>query len=179
MDGAFRISDCLSLAYRSYRTGADCGYLWLRSLATEANCPDTGEVLMLPLPERVLLACGATDLRKSIDDLAALVQQSLGVSPFSPTLFVFCNRDRDKLKMLYWDHNGFWLSYRRLERHLPMAAKLRSDDGALDSSAPLTARWTLLGPTASSSPRPCRCRGLKNRHIGKQVSPFCSRNRSL
>lgn len=71
---------------------------------------------MLPLPERILLACGATDLRKSIDGLAALVQESLGVSPFSPTLFVFCNRDRDKLKMLYWDHNGFWLFYRRLER---------------------------------------------------------------
>lgn len=71
---------------------------------------------MLPMPERILLACGATDLRKSIDGLAALVQESLGVSPFSPTLFVFCNRDRDKLKMLYWDHNGFWLFYRRLER---------------------------------------------------------------
>ncbi|WP_010280031.1 IS66 family insertion sequence element accessory protein TnpB [Paenibacillus senegalensis] len=71
---------------------------------------------MLPLPERVLLASGATDLRKSIDGLAALVQESLGVSPFAPTLFVFCNRGRDKLKMLYWDHNGFWLFYRRLER---------------------------------------------------------------
>lgn len=71
---------------------------------------------MLPLPERVLLASGTTDLRKSIDGLAALVQESLGVSPFAPTLFVFCNRGRDKLKMLYWDLNGFWLFYRRLER---------------------------------------------------------------
>lgn len=71
---------------------------------------------MLPLPERVLLASGATDLRKSIDGLAALVQESLGMSPFTPTLFVFCNRGRDKLKCLYWDHNGFWLFYRRLER---------------------------------------------------------------
>ena len=71
---------------------------------------------MLPLPERVLLASGVTDLRKSIDGLAALVQESLGTSPFTPTLFVFCNRGRDKLKMLYWDHNGFWLFYRRLER---------------------------------------------------------------
>ncbi|MGG1597932.1 IS66 family insertion sequence element accessory protein TnpB [Paenibacillus naphthalenovorans] len=53
---------------------------------------------MLPLPERVLLASGSTDLRKSIDGLAALVQESLGVSPFAPTLFVFCNRGRDKLK---------------------------------------------------------------------------------
>jgi len=56
---------------------------------------------MLPLPERIVLASGATDLRKSIDGLAALVQESFGCSPFAPTLFVFCNRQRDKLKMLY------------------------------------------------------------------------------
>lgn len=71
---------------------------------------------MLPVPERIVLAGGATDLRKSIDGLAALVQESFGLSPFAPTLFVFCNRQRDKLKMLYWEHNGFWLFYRRLER---------------------------------------------------------------
>ncbi|OZQ58513.1 IS66 family insertion sequence element accessory protein TnpB, partial [Paenibacillus taichungensis] len=51
-----------------------------------------------------------------IDGLAALVQGGLGLNPFSPCLFVFCNRGRDKLKMLYWEHNGFWLFYRRLER---------------------------------------------------------------
>lgn len=71
---------------------------------------------MLPVPERIVLASGATDLRKSIGGLAALVQESFGLSPFAPTLFVFCNRQRDKLKMLYWEHNGFWLFYRRLER---------------------------------------------------------------
>jgi transposase len=64
----------------------------------------------------VYLAAGATDLRKSIDGLAALVQQGFGLDPFSPSLFVFCNRQRDKLKILYWDFNGFWLFYRRLER---------------------------------------------------------------
>ncbi len=71
---------------------------------------------MLPVPERIVLAAGATDLRKSIDGLAALVQESFALSPFTPTLFVFCNRGRDKMKMLYWEHNGFWLLYRRLER---------------------------------------------------------------
>lgn len=64
----------------------------------------------------VYLACGSTDLRKSIDGLAALVQEGLGLNPFSPALFVFCNRERNKLKILYWEHNGFWLYYRRLER---------------------------------------------------------------
>lgn len=64
----------------------------------------------------VYLARGSTDLRKSIDGLAALIQQEFNLDPFSSSLFVFCNRGRDKLKILHWDHNGFWLYYRRLER---------------------------------------------------------------
>lgn len=65
---------------------------------------------------RVYLASGITDMRKSIDGLAALVQVGFQLEPFSACLFVFCNRGRDKLKILQWDHNGFWLHYRRLER---------------------------------------------------------------
>jgi len=64
----------------------------------------------------VYLARGSTDLRKSIDGLAAIVQEEFQLDPFSSSLFVFCNRGRDKLKILHWDHNGFWLYYRRLER---------------------------------------------------------------
>jgi transposase len=66
--------------------------------------------------DHVYLASGSTDMRKSIDGLAALVQESFGLDPFSPGLFVFCNKERNKLKILFWDHNGFWLYYRRLER---------------------------------------------------------------
>lgn len=66
--------------------------------------------------ERVYLARGSTDLRKSIDGLAVLVKEGFDLDPFSPSLFVFCNRKRDKLKILQWEHNGFWLHYRRLER---------------------------------------------------------------
>ncbi|WP_192597511.1 IS66 family insertion sequence element accessory protein TnpB [Sporosarcina limicola] len=66
----------------------------------------------------VYLACGHTDLRKSIDGLAAIVQEGFQLDSFSPSLFVFCNRRRDKLKILHWDHNGFWLYYRRLENGL-------------------------------------------------------------
>lgn len=64
----------------------------------------------------VYLACGSTDLRKSIDGLAVLVREGFQLDPFAPCLFVFCNRQRNKLKILYWEHNGFWLLYRRLER---------------------------------------------------------------
>lgn len=65
---------------------------------------------------QVYLASGSTDLRKSIDGLAVLAKEAFNLDPFSPCLFVFCNRKRDKLKILQWDHNGFWLHYRRLER---------------------------------------------------------------
>jgi transposase len=66
--------------------------------------------------EKVYLACGGTDMRKSIDGLAVIVQQGFALNPFSPCLFVFCNKDKNKLKILQWDHNGFWLHYRRLEK---------------------------------------------------------------
>lgn len=62
------------------------------------------------------LACGVTDLRKSIDSLAAQVQLAFQLDPCSPALFVFCNRGRNKLKILEWTDHGFWLHYFRLER---------------------------------------------------------------
>lgn len=65
---------------------------------------------------QVYLAVGSTDLRKSIDSLAVLVKEGFDLDPFSQSLFVFCNRQRDKIKILEWQHNGFWLHYRRLER---------------------------------------------------------------
>lgn len=65
---------------------------------------------------RVYLACGSTDMRKNIDGLAVLVKEGFDLDPFSPALFVFCNRERNKVKILFWEHNGFWLYYRRLER---------------------------------------------------------------
>jgi transposase len=73
---------------------------------------------MLRLAEsvQVYLACGSTDMRKSIDGLAVIVQESFALDIFSSCLFVFCNKSRDKLKILQWEHNGFWLYYRRLEK---------------------------------------------------------------
>lgn len=65
---------------------------------------------------RVYLAPGATDMRKQIDGLAVMVEEVLREDPLCSHVFVFCNRGRDKLKILFWHNNGFWLWYRRLEQ---------------------------------------------------------------
>jgi transposase len=64
----------------------------------------------------VYLACGATDLRKSIDGLSAIVCESFDLDPYSGAIFVFCNRSRDRIKILEWDSDGFWLHLKRLEK---------------------------------------------------------------
>jgi transposase len=57
----------------------------------------------------------AVDFRKSINGLAALVEQSMGLDPFAPALYAFSNRRRDRIKILGWGGNGFWLLMKRLE----------------------------------------------------------------
>lgn len=64
----------------------------------------------------VYLACGVTDLRKSIDGLAMIVETELKLDPFEKALFVFCNRQMNRLKILHFDE-GFWLYYYRLENN--------------------------------------------------------------
>lgn len=66
---------------------------------------------------KVYLAMGITDMRKSIDGLSILVSEHLELDPFSGHLFVFCNRKRNMIKILYWDRNGFCLWHKRLEKH--------------------------------------------------------------
>lgn len=66
--------------------------------------------------DQILVYLEPVDMRKSIDGLAAIVELELELSPFSPALFVFCNRGRDKVKLLYWERNGFVLWYKRLEK---------------------------------------------------------------
>jgi transposase len=55
-------------------------------------------------------------MRKSINGLMTVVQHSFELDPFSDALFVFCNRNRDRIKILEWDTDGFWLYFKRLER---------------------------------------------------------------
>jgi transposase len=66
---------------------------------------------------KVYLAIGNTDMRKSINGLSILVERNMELDPFSGHLFVFCNRRRNMLKILYWDRNGFCIWHKRLEKH--------------------------------------------------------------
>lgn len=73
-------------------------------------------MLMLPSSLRVLLYSAPVDLRRSFDGLEALVREVLGEDPLSGALFVFCNRRRDRAKLLLWEASGWWIWYKRLER---------------------------------------------------------------
>ena len=74
---------------------------------------------MFPLScdrQDVYLFCDPVDMRKSINGLSALVDTCLDINPVSDNLFVFINRMRDKIKILQWSGNGFWLHYKVLEK---------------------------------------------------------------
>jgi transposase len=72
-------------------------------------------VLTLSPAVRVYVATGTTDLRRSIDGLAALVRERFDLDPLSGHLFLFRNRRGDRLKILVWDRSGFWVLYKSLE----------------------------------------------------------------
>ncbi|MDK2942899.1 MAG: transposase [Acetobacterium sp.] len=69
----------------------------------------------ITIAQEIYIACGYTDMRKSIDGLAALVQESMGLNPFGPALYLFCGKRRDRIKALLWEGDGFVLLYKRLE----------------------------------------------------------------
>lgn len=77
---------------------------------------NVGDIMLKLEDKPVYLCCGYTDMRKSINGLSALVECSFSLDPFGNALFVFCNRNRDRIKILEWDGDGFWLYFKRLEK---------------------------------------------------------------
>jgi len=67
-------------------------------------------------PGRIWLVAEPVDMRRGIDGLSMIVQQSLGYSPCSGSAFVFCNRAGNRIKVLLWDGAGVWLCQRRLHQ---------------------------------------------------------------
>jgi|LSQX01.2.fsa_nt_gb transposase len=96
-------------------------YYWMRKIKREAfealpvefkeSIPTLSDS-KAPVFSRINLS---TDMRKSIDGLASLVQQNFKLDPFSNSLFLFCGHKCDRLKALYWEGDGFVLLYKRLE----------------------------------------------------------------
>jgi transposase len=61
------------------------------------------------------LCCQPVDMRKSFNGLSAIITGSFGKDPLRDGMFVFVNKERDRMKLLLWDRHGFWLLYKRLE----------------------------------------------------------------
>jgi transposase len=89
----------------------------------------------------VYMAVGATDMRKSIDGLALIVMETFDMDPFSKALYVFCNRNHTRLKILEWEMSGFWLHLKRLEK-----GRFKWPDGdGVKSISERELRWLLDG----------------------------------
>lgn len=64
---------------------------------------------------KIYLIIDPVDFRKAVDGLTIIVQEVLKLNPMEQACFIFCNKQHDKIKIIEWDFNGFWLMYKRLE----------------------------------------------------------------
>ena len=94
--------------------------------------------------QQVYLVTGYTDLRRSIDGLAMIIQGQLRLDPFSSALFLFCGRRRDRIKGLLWERDGFLLLYKRLDNGQFQWPRNETEAKLL---TPQQTRWLLEGLT--------------------------------
>ncbi|EAQ81527.1 IS66 family insertion sequence element accessory protein TnpB [Blastopirellula marina] len=92
-------------------------------------------MLSVPGSLKIFIAVEAVDFRKSHDGLAAIVEQAIGEDLFGGGLFVFTNKRRDRLKILYWDSDGLALWYKRLEAGTFRLPRANNDATRLEISA--------------------------------------------
>ncbi len=93
---------------------------------------------MLSVPEslRIFVAREPVDFRKQFDGLAGIVRAEFGRDPLSGHLFVFFNKRRDKIKLLVFQHTGFWLHYKRLEKgSFESLASVSGEDDCIEVDA--------------------------------------------
>lgn len=80
---------------------------------------------------RILLACGATDMRKSVNGLTDIVCSQFNLEPRDKIIFAFCNNSRNRIKLLVWADNGFWIHFKRLERGKVVWPEANSDSSTM------------------------------------------------
>ena len=100
--------------------------------------------ISLPDDIRIYIACGKTDMRKSIDGLSAIVSQNFKLDPFENALFLFCGGKRDRMKAILWEGDGFLLLYKRLENGVFQWPRSTED---VREISPQQYRWLVEGLT--------------------------------
>lgn len=91
-------------------------------------------MLSLPPSVRIFASTLPTDMRKSFDGLVGLVETVIKQSPTSGHLFLFINRNRDRLKILYWDRDGLAIFYKRLEQGTFQMPRPKDDNRSRNSN---------------------------------------------
>jgi transposase len=104
-----------------------------------------------PAGVSIYLHTRATDMRKSFDGLCAIVRSQFGRDPLDGSLFLFINRRRDRVKLLWWDHDGLALWYKRLEAGT--FETLAADDDSTNIEIDATDLAMLLGGVSLESVR--------------------------
>jgi transposase len=89
-------------------------------------------MLALTASTRMYLYRAPCDMRKSFDGLCGIIRSALNQDPLSGSLFVFCNRRRTMVKLLYWDSDGLAIWFKRLERGAFSLPSMGSMDGRID-----------------------------------------------
>lgn len=83
---------------------------------------------------KILMCCGATDMRKSINGLSEIVCEHFHLDPRDKIIFAFCNNSRNRIKLLVWADNGFWIHFKRIERGRVIWPAENADDKTMTLS---------------------------------------------
>jgi transposase len=89
-------------------------------------------MLTLSSQTRIFIALGATDMRKGFDGLCSLVLEHMKMDPLCGALYLFINKRRDRMKVLYWDGDGLAIWYRRLEQGTFRLPKINPDSACVE-----------------------------------------------
>jgi len=115
----------------------------MQTFMSSGNHPAYRNSVLNDIPaNNVYIACGYTDMRRSIDGLAAMVKQVFKLDSCSHDLYLFCGRSSDRLKALLWEGDGFLLLYKRLETGRFQWPRKESEARMI---TPQQLRWLLEG----------------------------------